>query len=105
MCVPGYPFRPLQRIWFPLRSPSLLGIPAMSSHVNLDPPASILRFFHLASFAQRLQSIPAFMSLLGRMSTGSLQVQYWVTPRVGLDRILPTGPQLSVTLTLASQIA
>ena len=52
MCVPGYPFHSLQRIQY--CSPFLIippAIPAMSSHVNLDPPVSILRFHHLASFA------------------------------------------------------
>lgn len=64
MCVPGYPFRPLQPYYTThnltyyslLLSLSLPDIPTMSfrSHVDLDPPVSILRFLHLASFAASL---------------------------------------------------
>ena len=63
----------------------------MSSQVNLDPPASNLRPLHLASFAQGqgLQSIPAFMSLLGMTKVYKFSSLFRVIPRIGLDRILP----------------
>jgi hypothetical protein len=85
MCVPGYPFRTLQRILFlscsPHTFPGFLLCQAL--YASLDPPASVLRFLHLASFAASAINSRIFISLLDMTSTESLRVQpFPVNPEV-----------------------